>query len=177
MRKAAKIVGLAWSVLFCLSAATPARPQCDAEKETVYVTASGLKYRIIKRGDGAKVERGKKIALHGIGTFEDGRVFWNSRETGTPFTFILGKDWVIKGCEEGVALMRVGDHFLFTMTPELGYGEKGKGDVIPPNATLIFDYEILSVEDPKAPPAPENSGVEKRLLLQVLRPDVAGPLL
>jgi tetratricopeptide (TPR) repeat protein len=153
MRKAASPARVIWTFLFILAVVITAFPQTgqttDPDKE--YVTASGLKYRIINRGDGAKAETGKEICLHGIGSFPDGKVFWNSREPADPFYFVLGVDPVIKGCSEGVALMRVGDRFIFTLPPELGYGEKGAGDTIPPNAILIFDYEILSVETPKTP--------------------------
>jgi len=117
-------------------------------QDEVVTTPSGLQYRIVKKGTGAPAEPGKKITLHGIGSFPNGTVFWNSREDGEPFAFVLGKDRVIKGYSEGVALMRVGDRFIFTMKPELAYGDRGKGRDIPPGATLIFDYEILSVETP-----------------------------
>jgi len=151
MRKAASPTRVCWVFLFVLAVVVPALPQTEETPGQEYITASGLKYRILKRGDGPKAEEGKEICLHGIGSFPDGKVFWNSREPDAPFYFILGVDRVIKGCAEGVALMRVGDRFLFTLPPELGYGAKGAGDTIPPDATLIFDYEILSVETPKTP--------------------------
>ena len=152
----AAVLGLSSSALPALS--PPARPQAAASAPQAapppgeeFTTPSGLKYRILKRGDGPVTEPGKEIGLHGIGSFPDGTVFWNSRDPENPFYFILGLDPVIPGCAEGVALMRVGDRFLFTMPPELGYGENGSGEIIPPNAVLIFDYEILSVETPKIP--------------------------
>lgn len=133
--------------LLGIAALLPLPAQVDLESGMV-TTASGLKYRVLHRGDGPRVEPGKKIGLHGIGSFPDGKVFWNSRTEGEPFYFVWGQDRVIEGCKEGTALMRVGDRFLFVMSPELGYGAKGKGDLIPPNATLVFDYEIVSVEEP-----------------------------
>jgi len=141
------------------SLSLPARPRDAASARQAappppgeeFTTPSGLKYRILKRGDGPMTEPGKEIGLHGIGTFPDGTIFWNSHDPENAFYFILGVDPVIPGCAEGVALMRVGDRFLFTMPPELGYGENGSGETIPPNAVLIFDYEILSVETPKTP--------------------------
>ncbi len=136
-------------IVLLLAGIVPAFSQDSREVGKEYVTASGLKYKIVVKGTGAPAEPGKEIGLHGIGSFPDGKVFWNSREPNDPFYFVLGKDRVIKGCSEGVALMRVGDRFIFTLPPELGYGERGSRDVIPPNATLIFDYEILSVEFPK----------------------------
>lgn len=149
-----RLVGLSLVGIVVLLAAFALPVKTSAQENQVVVTESGLKYKVVQRGEGAKAEKGKQVCLHGIGLYEDGKSFWNSRDEGAPFCFVLGKSRVIKGCEEGVALMRVGDRFLFTMKPELAYGEKGRGDLIPPNSTLIFDYEVLSVEDPK-PPAPE----------------------
>ena len=151
MRKAASPARVFWIPFFVLAVVVPALSQTDQPPDQEYVTASGLKYRIIKRGDGPKAETGKEICLHGIGSFPNGKVFWNSRDPENPFYFVLGVDQVIKGCAEGITLMRVGDRFIFTLPPELGYGEKGADVTIPPNATLIFDYEILSVEAPKIP--------------------------
>ena len=147
LKKVPIIIFLAIGVIFVGSISL--FPQGVSQKDEAFVTESGLKYKVLQRGNGAKAEKGKEISLHGIGYFEDGKVFWNSRDERSPFYFVLGKDRVIKGCEEGVALMRVGDRFLFTMKPELAYGEKGRPGTIPANAILIFDYEILSVEDPK----------------------------
>jgi len=151
MNKAKAVIGAISALLVFVAAAGSSFSQEDREIGKEYVTASGLKYKIVQLGDGPKAEPGKEVGLHGIGSFPDGKVFWNSRDPDNPFYFVLGVDRVISGCAEGVALMRVGDRFLFTMPPELGYGEKGSGTTIPPNATLIFDYEILSVETPKTP--------------------------
>jgi tetratricopeptide (TPR) repeat protein len=151
MSKAKAVISIIGAVSFLLAAALPGLSQEDREIGKEYVTSSGLKYTIVQLGNGPKAEEGKEIGLHGIGSFPDGKIFWNSRDPVSPFYFVLGVDRVIKGCSEGVALMRVGDRFIFTLPPELGYGEKGSGTTIPPNATLIFDYEILSVETPKTP--------------------------
>ncbi|MHB8054182.1 MAG: FKBP-type peptidyl-prolyl cis-trans isomerase [Candidatus Aminicenantales bacterium] len=151
MRKAKAVTGVCGSIILLLAAGITAFSQEDREIGKEYVTASGLKYTIVALGNGPKAETGKEICLHGIGSFPDGKIFWNSRDPNDPFYFVLGVDRVIKGCSEGVALMRVGDRFIFTLSPELGYGEKGSGSAIPPNAILIFDYEILSVEAPKTP--------------------------
>ncbi len=151
MRQAKAVISLSGAVLLLLATVIPGIGQDDREIGKDYVTASGLKYKIVQKGNGPKAEEGKEICLHGIGSFPDGKIFWNSRDPNDPFYFVLGVDGVIKGCSEGVALMRVGDRFIFTLPPELGYGEKGSGTTIPPNATLIFDYEILSVETPKTP--------------------------
>lgn len=151
MRKAKAVIGISGAVILLLTAGISGIAQEGREIGKEYVTASGLKYKIVQLGDGPKAEPGKEVGLHGIGSFPDGKIFWNSRDPENPFYFVLGVDRIISGCAEGVALMRVGDRFLFTMPPEIGYGERGSGTTIPPNATLIFDYEILSVETPKTP--------------------------
>ncbi len=107
-----------------------------------------FKYYIVEEGDGEKVEVGKEVTLHGIGTFENGEVFWETRDSNSPFYFITGTNSVIKGVEEGVSKMRVGDRWIFILPPEIAYGNR-KRDPIPPNSTLIFDYEILDVSNPK----------------------------
>jgi tetratricopeptide (TPR) repeat protein len=85
------------------------------------------------------------LVIHGIGRFPDGKEFWNTRTDGTPYEYTPGVDRVIRGFEEGMREVRDGDRIIITMKPELAYGERGNRD-IPPNATLVFDYEILSVE-------------------------------
>ena len=119
----------------------------SAQQDTI-ITESGLKYFIVQEGDGEKVEEGKEVTLHGIGTFENGEVFWETRESNSPFHFVTGTNSVIKGVEEGVNKMRVGDRWIFILPPELAYGDKQRGP-IPPNSVLIFDYEILDVSNPK----------------------------
>lgn len=120
----------------------------SAQSNDTITTDSGLKYYIVEEGTGEKVEEGKEVTLHGIGTFENGEVFWETRESNSPFYFITGTNSVIKGVEEGVNKMRVGDRWIFILPPEIAYGNR-KRDPIPPNSTLIFDYEILDVSDPK----------------------------
>ncbi len=119
----------------------------SAQQDTI-TTESGLKYFIVQDGEGEKVEEGKEVTLHGIGTFESGEVFWETRESNSPFHFVTGTNSVIKGVEEGVSKMRVGDRWIFILPPELAYGDKQRGP-IPPNSVLIFDYEILDVANPK----------------------------
>lgn len=123
-----------------------------AQSNDTITTASGLKYIIVKKGNGAPAEPGKEIGIHGIGTFTNGEIFWETRTTNFPFYYVADANQVIKGCEEGVQLMHVGDRYIFIMPPELAYGSR-KRDPIPPNSTLIFDYELVSVEDPKPPVA------------------------
>ncbi len=120
----------------------------SAQSTDTIATDSGLKYFVINEGDGEKVEEGKEVTLHGIGTLEDGEIFWETRTSNIPFHFITGTNSVIKGVEEGVSKMRVGDRWVFILPPEIAYGNKKRGS-IPPNSTLIFDYEVLDVSNPK----------------------------
>jgi len=120
----------------------------SAQSSDTITTDSGLKYYIVEEGNGEKVQEGKEVTLHGIGTLENGEVFWETRESNSPFHFVTGTNSVIKGVEEGVSKMRIGDRWIFILPPEIAYGDKQRGP-IPPNSTLIFDYEVLDVSDPK----------------------------
>ena len=120
----------------------------SAQTNDTIATDSGLKYYIVEKGEGEKVEEGKEVKLHGIGTLENGEVFWETRESNSPFYFVTGTNSVIKGVEEGVSKMRVGDRWIFILPPEIAYGERQRGP-IPPNSTLVFDYEVLDVSKPK----------------------------
>jgi hypothetical protein len=120
----------------------------SAQNTDTITTDSGLKYFIVNEGAGTKVEEGREVVLHGIGILENGEVFWETRESNSPFHFVTGTNSVIKGVEEGVSKMRVGDRWIFILPPEIAYGDKESGP-IPPNSTLIFDYEVLDVTNPK----------------------------
>jgi len=120
----------------------------NIEQDTI-TTESGLKYIIIEEGSGEKALVGKAVEVHYTGMFTNGKVFDSSIERGVPIEFVLGKGQVIKGWDEGIALMKVGDKMRLIIPPDLAYGEKGAGDVIPSNATLIFDVELMSVFEPK----------------------------
>jgi len=109
-------------------------------------TASGLEYIEIEPGTGAQAEAGKTVSVHYTGKFQDGKVFDSSVSRGEPITFQLGKGKVIKGWDEGIALMKIGGKAQLIIPPELGYGERGAGGVIPPNATLVFDVELVDVK-------------------------------
>lgn len=110
------------------------------------VTASGLGYKIIQQGNGKKPEKGKNVKVHYKGSLEDGTVFDSSYDRGQPFEFTLGMGRVIKGWDEGIPLFNVGGKGILKIPAELGYGSAGAGNIIPPNATLIFEVEIISAD-------------------------------
>ena len=107
--------------------------------------AAALQIETITEGDGAVAEAGTRVSVHYEGRLEDGELFDASRPRGQAFAFTIGAGQVIRGWEEGVAGMRVGETRRLTIPPELGYGTAGAGGVIPPNATLIFEIELLDV--------------------------------
>ena len=110
-------------------------------------TESGLEYFETVAGTGTHAVAGKTVRVHYTGKFLDGRVFDSSISRGEPIEFKLGQGRVIKGWDEGIALMKVGGKAQLTIPPEWAYGERGAGGgVIPPNATLMFDVELVEVK-------------------------------
>lgn len=109
-------------------------------------TGSGLKYVDLQVGEGATPQKGQTVTVHYTGTLEDGTQFDSSRDRGRPFQFRIGVGQVIKGWDEGVGTMKVGGRRQLIIPPDLGYGSRGAGGVIPPNATLIFDVELLGID-------------------------------
>ncbi|MGD0909457.1 MAG: FKBP-type peptidyl-prolyl cis-trans isomerase [Candidatus Acidiferrales bacterium] len=108
-------------------------------------TTDGLQYWDIAVGSGATAAAGNSVKVHYTGWLTTGEKFDSSRDRNEPFSFPLGAGQVIKGWDEGVAGMKVGGRRQLRIPPELGYGASGAGGVIPPNATLIFDVELLDV--------------------------------
>ena len=109
-------------------------------------TQSGLDYIEVEAGAGAQAVVGKVVSVHYTGKLQNGTVFDSSIPRGEPITFPLGKGSVIKGWDEGIALMKVGGKAQLVIPPNLAYGQSGAGGVIPPNATLIFDVELVSIK-------------------------------
>lgn len=109
-------------------------------------TPSGLEYTDVTEGTGTAAKAGDRVEVHYTGTFPDGRKFDSSKDRNRPFGFELGAGQVIKGWDEGVAGMKVGGTRSLVIPPELGYGARGAGGVIPPNATLHFEVELLGIK-------------------------------
>jgi peptidyl-prolyl cis-trans isomerase A (cyclophilin A) len=109
-------------------------------------TESGLRYQFIQRGEGKQAVAGKTVSVHYEGSLESGKVFDSSYPRKKPIEFPLGQGNVIEGWDEGIALLRVGDKARFVIPSHLGYGSRGAGGAIPPNATLIFDVELMDVK-------------------------------
>ena len=110
------------------------------------ITASGLKIIELQVGEGAEASSGQTVSVHYRGTLENGKQFDASYDRGTPFNFPLGAGRVIKGWDEGVVGMKVGGKRKLVIPPDLAYGSRGAGGVIPPNATLVFEVELLDVK-------------------------------
>jgi len=138
-------------VLFALLGAVSGRADTDTSSPTKVTgkpksTGSGLEYWDIKVGTGTTAAPGKQVTVHYTGWLTTGKKFDSSVDRGQPFMFALGAGQVIKGWDQGVAGMKVGGKRQLRIPPELGYGPRGAGGVIPPNATLIFDVELLGVK-------------------------------
>lgn len=109
-------------------------------------TISGLTYLITHAGTGQRARVGDSVVVHYTGTLTNGVKFDSSRDRGEPFTFPLGQGKVIKGWDEGIAKLRIGDQAILVIPPSIGYGSRGAGAVIPPDATLIFIVELVDIK-------------------------------
>ena len=109
------------------------------------ITDSGLKYEDLVEGEGPEAKAGQQVRVHYTGWLTDGSKFDSSLDRDAPFRFPLGGGRVIRGWDEGVQGMRVGGRRRLTIPPQLGYGAAGAGGVIPPNATLVFEVELLEI--------------------------------
>jgi FKBP-type peptidyl-prolyl cis-trans isomerase len=139
-------------VLYAVPATSASTPD-EQGKSKLDATQSELKKIDVKQGHGAEAVAGHGVVVHYTGWLYDsskpnshGAKFDSSRDRGTPFRFVLGQGRVIRGWDEGVAGMKVGGQRTLVIPSQLGYGARGAGGVIPPNATLIFDVELLDVE-------------------------------
>jgi FKBP-type peptidyl-prolyl cis-trans isomerase len=127
-----------------------AKKEAEAELDKLATgfnkTESGLRYQIIQKGTGVKAEKGKNVSVHYKGQLADGTVFDSSYKRNQPIDFPVGVGQVISGWDEGIQLLNVGDKARFVIPSHLGYGSRGAGGVIPPDATLIFDVELMNVK-------------------------------
>jgi peptidylprolyl isomerase len=117
-----------------------------AKASNVTTTRSGLIYVVTRRSEGRQPQTGDTVVVHYTGLLNDGAKFDSSLDRGQPFSFKLGRGQVIKGWDEGIARMHVGERATLIIPPDLGYGVKGAGNAIPSNATLIFIVELLRIE-------------------------------
>ncbi|MCP4377869.1 MAG: FKBP-type peptidyl-prolyl cis-trans isomerase [bacterium] len=109
------------------------------------ITDTGLKYEDLVEGEGEPAKANQKVSVHYTGWLTDGTKFDSSLDRNDPFSFPLGGGRVIRGWDEGVQGMKVGGKRKLTIPPQLGYGSAGAGGVIPPNATLVFEVELLEI--------------------------------
>jgi FKBP-type peptidyl-prolyl cis-trans isomerase len=154
MRTFAPALGIALALLPAVTApravADEKPPQKDQKakkvEEKTVKTASGLEYVDLQEGKGDAAKYGQTVEVHYTGWLKDGTKFDSSKDRGRPFVFPLGEGKVIKGWDEGVSGMKVGGKRKLTIPPHLGYGARGAGGVIPPNATLLFEVELLKIQ-------------------------------
>jgi FKBP-type peptidyl-prolyl cis-trans isomerase len=121
-------------------------PTKTVVKQEAVTTASGLTYIITKKGDGARVKKGDEVIVNYTGLLTNGRKFDSSLDRNQTFSFFVGEGRVIRGWDEGLQLLRVGDHATLIIPASIGYGERGAGAIIPGGATLIFIIEVIGVK-------------------------------
>ncbi len=141
------VIALIAAIIALSSPDKPAETEAIADGQE-HTTASGLRYIIAEQGDGAQAVAGSTVAVHYVGSLEDGTVFDSSYDRGQPIEFVLGTGSVIPGWDEGIALLREGGRATLIIPPDLAYGPGGSPPAIPPNATLTFEVELVSVQGP-----------------------------
>jgi FKBP-type peptidyl-prolyl cis-trans isomerase len=124
-----------------------AQDEIDRISKGFTTTDSGLKYKINKPSDGANAKNGDKVRVHYAGKLTNGSEFDSSFKRNKPFEFIVGEGRVIKGWDEALKILKLGENATFVIPSNLGYGARGAGGVIPPNATLVFEIELLEILD------------------------------
>lgn len=143
------VAGVASPVMAQRSKKRPATPRPKPAPVSVpnaaVTTASGLTYVITHRANGKRPTTGQTVLVHYTGTLLDGTKFDSSHDRNEPIAFPLGKGRVIKGWDEGIAQLGIGDKAILVIPPAIGYGERGAGNVIPPNATLVFVVELVDI--------------------------------
>lgn len=157
------------SLIFLLACKSFDKVSSKSYEGKEFVTENGLKYTIHRAGTGERASDGSLVSVHYAGRLVNGEEFDNSYERGTPIRFTLGDGQVIKGWEEGIALLNVGDSATFTIPPYLGYGDKKMGN-IPANSTLIFDVELIGVRELTEPwDVSEKDTIQIREGLQMIK--------
>lgn len=147
------LIGIAAALYFGFSnrpmaptAQTSGNPADPVPGVEITTTGSGLQYQVLATGSGPEAKSGDTVAVHYTGWLTDGTKFDSSLDRGTPFEFTLGRGGVIQGWDEGVAGMQVGGKRKLIIPSELAYGERSVGSVIPANATLVFDVELVEIK-------------------------------
>jgi FKBP-type peptidyl-prolyl cis-trans isomerase FkpA len=140
------LIAALFSVAVLAAVQTQAQEKDKNKVKEKKVGDAVLKYEDLKEGNGDEAKKGNTVEVHYTGWLTNGKKFDSSVDRGQPFSFKLGDGKVIKGWDEGVAGMKVGGKRKLTIPPELGYGARGAGGVIPPNATLVFEVELLKVK-------------------------------
>ncbi len=140
------IAGLVLFFVFRATAPEPPQPVTKPTNDTTMEQATELQSEILQEGSGEEAKAGDKVAVHYTGTLTDGTKFDSSLDRGTPFEFSLGAGQVIKGWDQGVAGMKVGEKRKLTIPSDLAYGDGGFPPVIPPKATLVFEVELIEIK-------------------------------
>ena len=141
-RQALVLASLGMLLATCLAVAAPA---IEKPADKVIKTESGLQYVELKKGEGSAAKEGDVVEVHYTGSLKDGKVFDSTLDRNQPFTFDLGTGKVIKGFDEGIAGMKVGGKRKLIIPAKLAYGERGAGNLVPPNAELTFEVELLKI--------------------------------